>query len=91
MRKAAQRSFERGGLNEADVERVAAILKAADLPVTAPANMQAEDFLARMRLDKKNLDDRLRLILLEALGKACVRDDTEADRLERLLANFPRA
>ncbi|CAO1661057.1 3-dehydroquinate synthase [Salinicola sp. NYA28a] len=91
MMMAAQLSFERGWLSEADVERVAAILKAADLPVTAPANMQTEDFLSRMRLDKKNLDDRLRLILLEALGKACVRDDTDAERLERLLVNFPRA
>lgn len=90
MMMAARLSAQRGWLNEADVERVAAILCAADLPVTAPANMQTEDFLSRMRLDKKNVDSRLRLILLETLGRACIRDDTDPEQLERLLTDFPR-
>ncbi|WP_110708089.1 3-dehydroquinate synthase [Salinicola sp. CR57] len=90
MMMAARLSADRGWLSEADVERVAAILIAADLPITAPANMQAGDFLSRMRLDKKNLDSRLRLILLEALGRAVIRDDTEAELLQRLLERFPR-
>ncbi|OLO05959.1 MULTISPECIES: 3-dehydroquinate synthase [Salinicola] len=91
MMMATRLSAERGWLSEADVERVAEILKAADLPVTAPANMSADDFLDRMRLDKKNVDSRLRLILLETLGRACIRDDTDTDRLGRLLTDFPRA
>jgi len=91
MMMATRLSAERGWLSEADVERVAAILKAADLPVMAPANMYTEDFLSRMRLDKKNLDSRLRLILLETLGRACIRDDTDNAQLDRLLTDFPRA
>lgn len=87
---AVRLSADRGWLSEADVERVAGVLEAAALPTVAPANMSATDFLERMRLDKKNLDDRVRLILLESLGQACIRDDTPAGQLDRLLRDFPR-
>lgn len=52
--------------------------------------MSSDDFLARMRLDKKNIDTRLRLVLLEALGRACVSDAVPADQLKRLLDHYPR-
>lgn len=90
MMMATRLSAERGWLTEAEVERVARILEAAALPVAAPANMSVADFLERMRLDKKNHDSRLRLILLESLGRACIRDDTDPSQLERLIESFPR-
>lgn len=43
-----------------------------------------------MRLDKKNLDSRLRLILLRALGDACIHDETPPSTLAALLEGFPR-
>ncbi|WP_110666866.1 3-dehydroquinate synthase [Salinicola halophilus] len=90
MMMAARLSERRGWLGSDDVSRVEALLGAAGLPVVAPANMTVEDFLARMRLDKKNVDARLRLILLESLGHAVIRDDTSSEMLESLIRDFPR-
>ncbi|MBB3230061.1 3-dehydroquinate synthase [Halomonas stenophila] len=90
MLMAAELSQRLGWLEAADVARIRAILAAADLPLAAPVDMTPEDFLAIMRLDKKNLDDRLRLILLERLGEACVHDRTPPERLVALLEAFPR-
>ncbi|WFF41947.1 3-dehydroquinate synthase [Salinicola endophyticus] len=91
MAMAAALSAERGWLTGAEVERIGAVLAAAGLPRVAPAAMGVDDFLERMRLDKKNLDSRLRLILLEALGRAAIHDDTDPAMLERLIERFPRA
>ncbi|MGR4069877.1 3-dehydroquinate synthase [Billgrantia sp. C5P2] len=90
MLMAAELSQRLGWLSPAEVERTAAIIAAAGLPLTAPADMGVEDFLVRMRLDKKNVDARLRLVLLEALGRAVVHDETPQPLLEELLATFPR-
>jgi 3-dehydroquinate synthase len=38
-----------------------------------------------MSLDKKVIDGRLRLVLLRALGDACVVDDVSREELEALL------
>ncbi|MCE8033040.1 MAG: 3-dehydroquinate synthase [Halomonas sp.] len=90
MLMAAELSHRLGWLSQAEVERTAAIIAAAGLPLAAPADMGVEDFLARMRLDKKNIDERLRLILLETLGRAVIHDQTPRELLEELLATFPR-
>ncbi|MFQ3786580.1 3-dehydroquinate synthase [Halomonas sp. A29] len=90
MLMAAELSQRLGWLSSAEVERTAAIIAAAGLPLVAPADMGVEDFLSRMRLDKKNIDARLRLVLLEALGRAVVYDETPQPLLEELLTTFPR-
>jgi 3-dehydroquinate synthase len=90
MLMAAELSQRLGWLTGAEVERTAAIIASAGLPLTAPVDMGVEDFLARMRLDKKNVDERLRLILLETLGRAVIHDQTPMPLLEELLATFPR-
>ncbi|QOR37572.1 3-dehydroquinate synthase [Billgrantia diversa] len=90
MLMAVELSQRLGWLSRADVERTAAIIAAAGLPLTAPADMEVDDFLDRMRLDKKNVDARLRLVLLEALGRAVIHDETPQPLLEELLATFPR-
>lgn len=90
MLMAAELSRRLGWLDDADVARVSALLQAADLPRFAPVGMSSNDFLELMRLDKKNVDSRLRLILLRALGDACVHDATSAADLDALLESFPR-
>lgn len=90
MLMAAELSRRLGWLGEPEVARVRRILDAAGLPLAAPADMTPDDFLAIMRLDKKNLDSRLRLILLRALGEACIHDATPPESLAGLLAEFPR-
>ncbi|MEC9294535.1 MAG: 3-dehydroquinate synthase, partial [Pseudomonadota bacterium] len=52
--------------------------------------MSSDDFLTRMRLDKKNVDARLRLVLLNDLGDACVSDATPIETLRQLLDDYPR-
>ncbi|MFO8045489.1 MAG: 3-dehydroquinate synthase [Halomonas sp.] len=91
MLMAAELSARLGWLDESAVSRVRDILAAAALPLSAPTDMSVEDFLVRMRLDKKNIDSRLRLILLRALGDACLSDETTPESLEALIEAFPRA
>ncbi|SDJ17302.1 3-dehydroquinate synthase [Billgrantia gudaonensis] len=90
MAMAAEFSARLGWLSMADVERVREIIAAAGLPLAAPAGMTVDDFLARMRLDKKNVDSRLRLVLLHALGDACIHDDAPPESLAAFLEDYPR-
>ncbi|MDI5919710.1 3-dehydroquinate synthase [Halomonas sp. LR5S13] len=90
MLMAAELSCRQGWLSDEEVARTRAIIEAAALPLAAPAEMSVEDFLAIMRLDKKNLDSRLRLILLRTLGEACIHDATPPETLAALLEAFPR-
>lgn len=91
MYMAALLSQRLGWLAEVEIERVMTMLDAAGLPLAAPADMDAEAFLQRMRLDKKNLDSRIRLVLLRGLGDACLYDDTSPALLENFLREFPRS
>ncbi|MFY0989423.1 3-dehydroquinate synthase [Halomonas sp. C05BenzN] len=90
MLMAAELSQRLGWLSAGQVARTRSIIEAAALPLSAPADMSGEDFLVRMRLDKKNIDSRLRLILLRALGDARVHDETPPETLAALLEEFPR-
>ncbi|TVP46284.1 MAG: 3-dehydroquinate synthase [Halomonas sp.] len=90
MALAATLSKRLGWINEAALARSLAIIKSAELPLAAPANMTSDDFLARMRLDKKNIGTKLRLVLLNGLGDACISDTTPVDVLRKLLDEYPR-
>ncbi len=67
---AADLSRRLGWLDDADVARVIALLKAANLPTTPPKEMTPEQYVDLMSVDKKNVDGKIRVILLEAIGKA---------------------
>ncbi|MGE6608266.1 3-dehydroquinate synthase [Halomonas sp. NPDC076908] len=90
MAMAATLSHRLGWLDNAALTRSLAVIESAELPLSAPANMTRDDFLTRMRLDKKNIDTRLRLVLLNALGDACISDVTPKELLTTLLDNYPR-
>jgi 3-dehydroquinate synthase len=62
------------------------LLKKAQLPVQAPADMTPEQFVELMGVDKKVLDGRLRLVLLESMGKAIVTSDINTDLLMQTFA-----
>ena len=91
MAMAASLSRRLGWLIDAEVTRVSTVLEAAGLPLAVPSGMDAEAFIERMRLDKKNIDSRLRLVLLRTLGDACVYDDTPPALLDAFLSDYPRA
>ncbi|WP_249976892.1 3-dehydroquinate synthase [Vreelandella olivaria] len=90
MAMAATLSHQLGWIDSDALARVETVINSAGLPLSAPRDMSSDDFLARMRLDKKNLDERLRLVLLNALGDACVSDATPKDVLQDLLNRYPR-
>lgn len=76
---AAAASKARGWLNDADCERIARLFERAHLPVRIPS-ADVDRLLDWMRGDKKVASGKLRLVLLEAIGRAAVhpaRDDEE--------------
>lgn len=90
MLMAADLSRRLGWLGDAEIKRTQAMIDAAGLPLAAPADMGVEEFLVRMRLDKKNIDQSIRLVLMRALGDAEVYDDTPAGLLEACIQDYPR-
>ncbi|RKR04396.1 3-dehydroquinate synthase [Kushneria sinocarnis] len=90
MVMAAALSARLGWISETALQRTERIIAAAGLPRHAPAGVEAERLLELMRLDKKVLDDRLRLVLLQALGRACVTDEVADTQVRELLVGWPR-
>ena len=70
MLLAARLSARLGMADAADTARLATLLKRLGLATVTPASMQPERLLARMRLDKKNTREGLRLILWRGIGRA---------------------
>jgi len=71
MLLAAKLSARLGWISDGEVEAIEAMLVRAKLPVVLPS-MSADAFVALMSVDKKVLDGRLRLVLLNAVGEAVV-------------------
>ncbi|HKB82614.1 MAG TPA: 3-dehydroquinate synthase, partial [Burkholderiales bacterium] len=82
----AARLSERMGLLAAeDVVRIARLFRCAGLPVEAPSLGQ-DRYLDLMGHDKKVENGRLRLVLLQSLGKAFVTSDFDLADLREVLA-----
>ena len=82
----AARLSERMGLLKAnDVDRVARLFKRAGLPVDAPS-LGEDRYLELMGHDKKVENGKLRLVLLESLGKAFMTSDFQLGDLREVLA-----
>lgn len=88
MLMAAELSCRLGDISREEVVQLEALLKKANLPVALPQGMAPERFLELMSVDKKVLDGRLRLVLLEEVGKAVVTDDFDRSCLDVTLADL---
>ena len=78
-----------GLLQASDVELAAGVIRAAGLPDKAPANAgSAAQLVELMSVDKKVQQGRMRLVLLEALGKAFVTADFDAQLLEPTIQDY---
>jgi len=89
MVMAAELSRGEGLIGGAEVARVRALLHRAALPVAGPAIAPAR-LLELMKQDKKSVQGRLRFVLLEAIGRAALRDGVEMHRVsEAILAAAP--
>ncbi len=81
---AARLSQRMGLISEADVARIVALFKRANLPTEAP-DLGVERYLDLMGLDKKVEQGRLRLVLLERVGSAFVTSEFPQESLENVL------
>ena len=88
---ALEMSHRLGWLSAAERDRGIRLLRRAGLPVVPPAEMTAEDFMEHMAVDKKVLDGRLRLVLLQGLGNAVVTGDFPREILDATLRTDYRA
>ena len=71
-------------IDSADVARLQSLIAAAGLPVDAP-QIEPEDWLSAMGMDKKVQQKRLRFVLLKALGDSHVTSSFDESRLHGIL------
>ena len=74
------------GLDDTDRARLRSLVAAAGLPVDPPP-IGADTLLSAMTLDKKAQASRLRFILLDGIGSACVTADYDKAALDAVLAS----
>ncbi len=77
MVMAADLSVRMGLLGANDGVRIRRLIEAVGLPVMPPGSMTRQDFLTRMAVDKKVIEGELRLVLINAIGDACVTADID--------------
>lgn len=87
MMMAADLSARMGALTAEQVSKLRRLLQASHLPVEGPHDMDCDDYISRMAVDKKVLDGTLRLVLLKQIGEAYVTSDVPSPMLvETLIA-----
>ncbi|MEE2729654.1 MAG: 3-dehydroquinate synthase [Pseudomonadota bacterium] len=67
------------------VARGREIIAGAGLPVMGPADMSVATYLEKMAVDKKNVDARIRLVLLKSVGEAMITADFDQSLLRETL------
>ncbi|MDX1432564.1 MAG: 3-dehydroquinate synthase [Gammaproteobacteria bacterium] len=88
---AADLSARLGRLEPAAVARIESLVAAAGLPVAAPAEISCERMLELMAVDKKVKGGRVRLVLLDAIGKAELSERFDGERLRETLTERRQA
>ncbi|SCK44615.1 3-dehydroquinate synthase [Variovorax sp. HW608] len=77
MVMAAHLSQRLGGVDEAFVQRLTALIRRAGLPVIGPA-LGADRYLELMRIDKKSEAGEIRFVVIDKPGSAVMRSAPEA-------------
>ncbi|MDX1694878.1 MAG: 3-dehydroquinate synthase [Ketobacteraceae bacterium] len=88
MAMAVDFSRRMGWVENSVLQRTQVILRKAKLPTEPPKAMTPQQFLDLMAVDKKNIDKKLRLVLLKSLGHAIVTDDFDHEVLAALLKDY---
>jgi 3-dehydroquinate synthase len=81
MAMAAAMSADLGWIARATSEHIRDVIGAFGLPVDPPVELSTDRWLELMAVDKKVVDGRLRLVLLEGIGSAVVSSDFTTDQL----------
>lgn len=88
--QAADLSHRLGWLSALDVQRIQDIFVRAQLPITPPEALDANSVIALMSVDKKNIDGKIRVILLESIGKAALPLTVDSALIEKTLTSYGR-
>ena len=84
----AKLSRRLGWISEEAVGRIENLLQQARLPIEPPAELDKERLLKLMAVDKKVLDGKLRLVLLQGIGKAIVTSQFEMTDIVQTLNEY---
>lgn len=76
---ASRLSEQLGMAPSGTTQRLTALIEALGLPTALPAGQDPRTIIERMRLDKKNQANAIRLVLLTELGHACLQACAEDD------------
>ncbi|MBS1212281.1 MAG: aroB, partial [Proteobacteria bacterium] len=90
MCQAADLSQRLGHLTADDVARILALIRRAGLPIAPPPQLTSDTFVELMAVDKKNVDGKLRLILLEGIGRATLPVGVDPLTLKATLDEYGR-
>ncbi len=82
---AADLSVRQGWLSEAERQRAIDLIAACHLPTTPPLSMTAEQMHAHMAVDKKVLEGRMRLVLMNGIGQSRISEDFDPALLKQTL------
>ncbi|MCK5877925.1 MAG: 3-dehydroquinate synthase [Candidatus Marithrix sp.] len=85
MKLAAEFSAKLGWLDSNAVSRIVNLLEKAGLPTAIPEELNGSQMLDLMRVDKKVIDGKIRLVLMESLGKSIITDQFDLKKLEDLI------
>ena len=72
-------------IDETLKQRTINLLEKSALPTKSPAEMTADTYLTAMAVDKKALDGTIKLVLLEAPGKAIITSNYDPELLKQTL------
>ena len=85
MCMAADLSVGMGLLDADEYHRITSLIQRAGLPVAPPPGVDGDALHKAMRVDKKNRDGLIRLVLLRAIGEAFLTDDYPAAEFNRVV------
>ncbi len=83
---AAKVSLAHGWLNESEFEQIKNLISRANLPIEKP-DIPYEDFIGAMKLDKKNKNKEIYLVLQQGIGKAIVTNNYSSSELDNIINN----
>jgi 3-dehydroquinate synthase len=82
---AAETAAQLGLIERAQVERITALIKQFDLPLSSPETMTYANYAEHMQLDKKVLNGKLRLVLPTSIGSSELFDNVSEAILRRVI------
>lgn len=79
-----------GKLKEKNLYRISNLLSKSNLPIYIPIDMKSKNFINLIKLDKKNLYEKIRLILLNNIGNAYIKNNINEKFLCNIIDFLPK-